>query len=146
MIFLDSNYFLRFIAQDEDPASIEMVRVAKLLFDAVESGALEVTTNDVVIHEVAYMLTARVGYGLPVGRVAEQLSVILRQPGFRLSAGSKRRCLRALEVWTENPVLGFADALIVASVEETDIALATFDSHFNRIPGITRWTPDSPKK
>ncbi|MBD0324760.1 MAG: VapC toxin family PIN domain ribonuclease, partial [Aldersonia sp.] len=53
------------------------------------------------------------------------------------------RYLRALDIWTTYPRLGFEDALTVAELEETGAPLATFDSDFDDIPGIRRWEPQS---
>ncbi len=143
MLFLDANYFLRFLTDSDLPKTIEMTNTANQLFAAIEAGDVQVTTNEVVIHEVAYTLTSKNSYGVSPEVVAERLAVILRLAGFRFPAGTKQRCLRALEVWSSFPTIGFADALMVATVENSEIKLATFDSHFRSIPNIALWDPET---
>lgn len=55
--------------------------------------------------------------------------------------GMKRRYLRALDLYATYPKLGFADALVATHVEQQGLPLATFDTDFDAIPGITRWQP-----
>jgi predicted nucleic acid-binding protein len=61
-----------------------------------------------------------------------------------LPRGRKRLYLRALDLWGERPVLGFVDALTVATVEQSGMPLATFDAHFDGFPGINRHVPAEP--
>jgi predicted nucleic acid-binding protein len=143
MIFLDTNYFLRCVVVAESAQSKRLSALAALTFRAIENGSLTATTNEVVLHEVAYLLEAKSHYGFPAERVAAQLEVILRLPGMRLALATRKRCLRALEIWSQHPSLGFADSLIVATLEETGVELATFDSRFDRFPTLARWMPEN---
>lgn len=141
MIFLDANVFLRYLVQPSTPAIQAMAETARSLFEAVERGEEEITTTEVVLHEVAYILAAKAHYGLPVATITTGLRTLLRLPGFRLGRGQKRRYLRALDLWDAHPTLGFADAIVAATVEQQDIQLATFDTDFDQIPSIKRWQP-----
>jgi predicted nucleic acid-binding protein len=141
VIFLDANIFIRFIGQDNSAESAPMVEAARKLFAAVETGSVTVTTNEVVLHEVAYNLNSNLNYGLDAARIASYLSTLLRSPGFRMPSVARQRCLRALDLWSEHPSLGFADSLIVATLESTSDQLATFDRHFNRFADLKRWDP-----
>lgn len=143
MIFLDTNYFLRYLVQPETPESEEMARMARSVFEAVAQGLEQITTTEVVLHEVAYILASKAHYNQTVEDITRGLRLLLGMPGFRLPPGAKRRYLRALDVWDSHPRLGLADAIIAASVEEPDIPLATFDSHFTSIPSIRLWPPSS---
>jgi predicted nucleic acid-binding protein len=49
--------------------------------------------------------------------------------------------LRALDLYATYPRLGFADAIVAARVIRQAIPLATFDSDFDRLPGIVRYRP-----
>ena len=87
-----------------------MAEAAKALFTAVENGDASISTTEVVLHEVAYVLVSQGHYGLPMAEVVAALATILRLPGFRLLRGEKRRYLEALDLWAAYSSLGFADA------------------------------------
>lgn len=144
MIFLDANVVLRYLVAPATPEIRVMAETARALFAAVERGDEEITTTEVVLHEVTFVLNAKAHYALPVPTIARDLRTILHLPGFRLPRGQKRLYLRALDLWESHPKLGLADAIVAASVEQRGIALASFDRHFDAIPGITRWRPPTP--
>ena len=141
MILLDANIFLRYLVHPTTPELQTMSEIAKALFEAVERGEEEVTTTEVVLHEVAYVLASKAHYGLPVDEITTALSTILQLSGFRLPRGEKRRFLRALDLWATYPTLGLADALIATTAIAREAQLATFDHDFVRVPGLTRWQP-----
>jgi predicted nucleic acid-binding protein len=141
VIFLDANIFLRYLVRPATPALNVMAETANALFASVERGGEEITTTEVVLHEVAYVLASKTHYALPVSEITTGLATILRLPGFRLPRGEKKRFLRALDLWATYPTLGLADALIATTAMTRGAALATFDRDFDRIPGLTRWQP-----
>jgi predicted nucleic acid-binding protein len=65
---------------------------------------------------------------------------LLRLPGLKFGRGEKRVFLRALEIAAAQPKLEFADAVIAARCEGTELQLATFDEQLAKQPGVTRWT------
>lgn len=140
MIFLDANLFLRALTQSPDPAIQLMNQTAGNLFRQAERGDVEVTTSDAIIAEVAFILTSKAHYGLPVGEAAGRIAAMLRLRGVKIR--DKRIVLRSLDLWADNPRLGFVDALTAAHAQQPDVELATFDTDFDTIPGITRWHPD----
>lgn len=73
--------------------------------------------------------------------IAERLRPIIGLAHLHVPRGRRRLYLRALDLWTTYPKLGFVNALTAAMVEGTDVKLATFDSDFNALPGIDRWSP-----
>lgn len=113
---------------------------ATVLFAAIERGADEATTSEAVLAEVAFLLNAKRQYNLPPSDIAAYLEPILRLPGLHLPRGAKRRYLTALALWTEHPTLGFVDALTAATVAQPGMLLATFDSDFDVLSGIERWS------
>ena len=141
MILVDTNYFLRYLTQPVTPNDRVMRETARTLFETVQRGEEECTTTEVVLHEVIYILASRRHYNASADDIAAALKLVLQLPGFRLPRGDKRRYLRALDLYETHPTLGFADAVVAATVEQQDIPLATFDSHFDRLPGIARWQP-----
>ena len=64
MIFLDTNVFLRHLTASVDSASEHMRRAATAIFEAVERGEEEITTSEVVLHEVCFVLGEKAHYGL----------------------------------------------------------------------------------
>ncbi|MBW3632798.1 MAG: type II toxin-antitoxin system VapC family toxin [Chloroflexi bacterium] len=141
MIFLDANYFLRYLVEPDGPGNETRRDIAAALFEAIESGEEEATTSDAALAEVAFILASKRQYNLPAADVAAYLSPIIRLPGLRLPRGRKRLYLRALEIWSEHSSLGFVDSLTAASVEHSALRLATFDADFDNLPNIQRWQP-----
>lgn len=141
MIFLDTNIFLRYLVQSTTPASADMQATATALFAAVERGEETVTTSEVVLHEVCYVLAAKAHYALPASVISAYVAPLLRLSGFKLPRGDKRIYLRALEIWEAHPQLGFADAVVAVRSEQLGVPLATFDESLGRLPFVTRWQP-----
>lgn len=105
MIFLNAYYFLRFLIQSESPSNHARHEVASALFAAIERGEERVTTSEVVLAEVAFVLASKRQYHLSAETVAAYLAPIIRLPGLELPRGRKRLYLRALDIWTEIPSL-----------------------------------------
>ncbi len=141
MIFLDANVFLRYLVGPQTRFDAATHAAATALFRAVKRGQQEVTTSEAVLAEVAFILNSKRQYNQSPGVVVEYLKPILDLPYLRLPQGQRQRYQRALDLWAEIPRLGFVDALTAVTVEGTDIALATFDSDFDGLPGIARWLP-----
>lgn len=139
MIFVDTNYFLRALVDPVTPRQQTMAATAATLMRRVQRGEEEITTSDAVIAEVAFVLGSKHNYGLPVEEIATRLKPLLNLSGFKLP--NKRVCLRALDLWVTFPRLGFVDALGAAYAEVLRHSLASFDSDFDRVPGLTRWQP-----
>jgi len=143
MIFRDANIFLRQLVRSTRPETDRMQAIASNLFDAIESGELEATTSEVVLHEVCYVLAFKRRYHLAPGEIASYLVPLLRIAGLKLGRGEKRLFRRALELYVANPKLVFADSIIAARSEANGIGLATFDEALARIPSVTRWQPQN---
>lgn len=139
MIFLDTNIILRALSQASEPAVKRMNDTAADLFRLAEQGAVEVTTSDAVIAEVAFILTAKAHYQLAVSDAAGRMSGLLQLRGVKLR--DKAFVLGAFEIWENNPKLGFVDALTASYAMQSGTELATFDSDFDAFPGIVRWQP-----
>ena len=139
MIFLDANIFLRYLVEPDGPDNQARHDNAAALFEAIELGDEAATTSEAVLAEVAYILASKRQYNLPTVEIAAYLAPIIRLPGLRLPRGRKRLYLRALEIWSEFSRLGFVDALTAATVERSELRLATFDTDFDSLPNIRRW-------
>src|SRR3954452_7494552 len=110
MIFLDSNIFLRYLTEPASSKGQVLLSIATELISSIERGQAEVTTSEVVLHEVCYVLGSKKHYGLAADTIAAFLAPILRLTNLRLPRGEKSLYLRALEIFTENPKLEFSDS------------------------------------
>ncbi len=136
MLFLDTNIFLRYLTRDDE----EKAQACFALLQAVKRGEEQVTTSEVVLAEVCYVLSSRARYGLSPADIAARLRPIISLRGFTLA--HKRRFLRALDLYSSYPFLDFEDALTVAQLEQQGIReLISYDTDFDRIPGVTRQEP-----
>lgn len=141
MTFIDANVILQYIAQPIDPETQAMHDAATELFAGIKCGEVEATTSEAVLAEVAFILTSPRQYHLTPADAAAYLTPILTLTHLRLPRGQRRLWLRALQIWTGAPRLGFVDALTVAYSERPGMELATFDSDFAKVAGIVRWQP-----
>ena len=132
MTFVDANSFLRTIVGPE-PETRAMHETAAASFRAVARGEQETTTTEAIL--AAFILTSKRQYGLPPADAAARLGAIIELPGLLLPRGRKRLYLRALDLWSERPVLGFVDALTVATVEQSGMPLVDLRRPLRRLRG-----------
>lgn len=139
MIFLDANILLRYLTQDD----VEKMRACLALLQRIQAGE-EATTSEVILAEVAYVLSSPRHYQLSHAEVSARLRPILLLRGLKLP--NKRRLLRALDLYSTYPQLDFEDCLTVAQVEQQGMGtLVSYDRGFDRVPGITRAEPPAPE-
>lgn len=134
MIFVDANYFLRYLVQPVTAQDRINERRAAALFALVDEDAMEVTTSEAILAEVAFILTSPRHYAAPRSMAASGLKALLRARGFRMAA--KDMALLALDLWVAHPVLSFPDALGAAYSASRGYELATFDTALSRTPGV----------
>jgi predicted nucleic acid-binding protein len=144
MIFLDANFFLRFLTVPADDFSARAQGQAKMLLAAVRDGAETATTTELVLHEVCFVLTSKRHYGYASADAIQVVRPLLRYRSLRLGPGEKEIILRALEIWEQDPKLEFADSAIAARCEANGWELATFDERLGSLPSVTRWQPTDP--
>lgn len=97
------------------------------------------TTTEAVIAEVVYVLSSKRLYDVPRPTICQRLNAILDLQGLRLRNKSVYR--RALGLYATIPV-DFVDCLVATRMEQAAIArVVSFDTHFDRLPGITRVEP-----
>ena len=141
MTVVDANYFLRYLVQPATTRDVAMHDVATTLFRRVAAGREAFTTTDATIAEVVFILSSPRHYNLPRAETVALLRPILQLPGCKLP--HKRRCLRALDLWTTHPSLSFVDALNAMQARELGVPLASFDVDLIEEPGVTPWRPPS---
>ena len=146
MIFLDTNIFLRYLVRSPEPRIAANSTIAHDLFRSISRNEQTVTTSEVVIHEVCYVLCSPKQYGIPAKDVAEALISVLQMPGFRFERGEADTFIEALELLALRPKLEFADAVIAVRAHRLGIPLATFDRTLARLPIVTPWNPESDKQ
>lgn len=137
MILLDANVIIRLLTVPDTPATVRMTSTAAGLFRAIESGEADAMVSDVVLAEVAFMLTSPRHFGMEVMEVAGKLSALLQLRNLRVS--DRQTLLYALALWEDRPKLGFVDALTATQARRLNVELLTFDSDFDGIDGIRPW-------
>lgn len=142
MIFLDANIFLRMFSGGVAPEERARAELAARLFESIREGGIRATTSEVVLHEVCFVLGSKQHHGRRPNEIIPVMIDLLRMPGIVFPMDDKRVYLRAFEIWSSHPVLGFADSVIAARCEAEKYELATFDRHFSRIEGLALWSPD----
>jgi len=141
MILVDTNVFLRYLTTATSEATERMQREALSLFRQIESGDLQATTTEVVLHEICFILCSAKQYGFDPDRVVVYLRTMLGWPGWVFPPGDKDVYLRALDIFAEHPKLEFSDSVIAARAEAVGAQLATFDERLARMPFVERWVP-----
>jgi predicted nucleic acid-binding protein len=131
--FLDTNVLLRHLLQDEPDQSPRATAFLK----RVEQGEIQVHTSDVVIFETVFTLERR--YGGRKAQIRAALLPILELPGILLPGKRKFRKVFALYADLNLP---FADAYYAVLMERLHISeIISFDTDFDKLPGITRLEP-----
>jgi predicted nucleic acid-binding protein len=134
--FVDTDVIIRLLTGD-DPAKQEK---AAALFEQVEQGQLRLAAPDTVIADAVYVLSSPRLYHLPRSEVAALLLALVRLPGFRVE--NRRAVLSALAIYAATPRLDFGDAMIIASMRESNASIVySYDTHFDHIPDIVRQQP-----
>ena len=134
MIFVDASVFLRYLVQPVTSQDQISERQAAAFLAQVNAGAVEVTTSEAILAEVAFILTSPRHYDAPRSTAAAGLKALLRPRGCRMPG--KELALRALDQWVAHPVLSFPDALGAAYSAVRGYELATFDNALSRTPGV----------
>jgi len=141
VIFLDTNVFLRYLVAPTSPATKAMREAARALFESVNEGRETVSTTEVALHEAISVLASKTRYGRNPAAIAAAVRLILLMPGVQVPRDQKRRFPRAFDRYEMEPKRGFADAVVIASVGQLGIPLATFDEDLGKCPTISLWTP-----
>jgi predicted nucleic acid-binding protein len=137
--FADANVFLRYLTRPITPIDQQRFAACSALFARVRAGDEQLTTAEVILAEVFFVLTSPRQYGLTPADAAARLEPIVAMRGLRLQR--KRLVLRALALLTSHPRLGFEDALVAASLERSGMHLLSYDKDFDRLPNLTREEP-----
>ena len=129
MQYVDTNIFIRYFTRDDQ----EKAEACYLLFEKANRNEATLTTSELVIAEVVFILSSKRLYNLSRQDVRIRLYPILSLPGLRLA--HKQQYLRALDLYS-NYTIDFEDALSVAFMERNEIAeIYSYDRDFDTIDG-----------
>jgi len=135
MIFVDTNVFVSAFGRRAIDRDMFEERSARDLLGRLALGLTSASTSEAILVEATQILTSDRLNGWSVPDVAAFLADAVKAPGLRIAP--KIIYLRALDVWTSRPGLGFVDCLTLAYVEQDDVELASFDRQLLRSPGVT---------
>jgi predicted nucleic acid-binding protein len=134
--FVDTDVIIRLLTNDD---SVKQAQAAAL-FEQVEKGQLVLAAPDTVIADAVYVLSSPRLYHLPRKEVAALLLPLVQLPGFRVN--NRRTVLSALAIYAATSQLDFGDAMIIAAMRESNASIVyAYDTHYDRIVGITRHQP-----
>lgn len=135
MPFIDTNVFIRYLTRDDHVKA----QACFELFERAETNEITLTTTEVVIAEVVYVLSSKRLYNLPRSDIRARLYPLLSVKGLQLPY--RQAALRALDLYVAYRV-DFEDALIVAHMERQKIdEVYSYDYGFDQMPGVTRLEP-----
>jgi len=137
--FADANIFLRYLAQPVTAIDQARFEACDELFQRVMTGEEQITTSEVTLAEVFFVLTSPRHYRLSTEDAVARLEPIVQIPD--LVFPQKSTVLRAYALLQTHPMLGFEDAFVAAMLQDTEMPLLSYDSDFDRIPGIVREEP-----
>lgn len=133
--FVDANVILRFLTGDPP----EMAAKSTSLFKAMERGEVTLLLDEIVVAEVVWVLQSY--YDHPPTEIARTLHDFVSHEGFE--AQDKASILEALRLFADKNV-DFADALTAVHMTRQGITdIFSFDSHFDRLPGVVRRIPEA---
>lgn len=133
-VLLDTNVLLRHLLQDHP----EQSPASTALLERLESGELAAWITPMAVAEMVWVLSGS-SYGLDRHDVRDGLSAVLEIPGLR--AVDKQALLRALQLYASLNI-DFIDAYHGALAAAAGGLVYSFDRDFDRIPGVTRLTPE----
>src|SRR4051794_13984477 len=121
MTFVDTNIIIRYLVAPEpgNAADLAQAQFSKALLERVQRGEKTVTTTEVVLAEVCFVLSSPKRYSLSHGDVAARLRPIISLRGFRLF--NKQVILRALDLYSQYDFLDIEDCLIVTTMQQRNI-------------------------
>ena len=140
MIFIDTNVLLYTLTGPETPQDYEMRARSDALLAKVADGTVRATTNDVVFHEVCWILGAKSRYAVSGVDIVDIMRSVLNWPGWWFPPGDLLIYHRALDILARDLKLEFSDSVIAARAEALNAELATFDSRLAKAYEGPVWT------
>jgi predicted nucleic acid-binding protein len=133
--FVDTNVIIRLVSADDPDKQVAAAR----FFQSVRDGQLTIAAPVTVIADAVYVLSSPRLYHLDRGTIADALTTLVRLPHFQVD--QQVAVLAALQLY-KSAGLTFDDAMIVAAMRERGATeLYSYDTGFDRVPGIARRQP-----
>ena len=133
--FLDTNLFVRHIANDEPNHSPR----ATAYLARIADEELVAHTSDTVVFETIYVLQSF--YRMPRDTIRAGMLPILKLSGIALP--SKDMYADVFDLYVAQPSLSFGDCYHVVLMRRLGLSeIVSFDRGFDRIPDITRIEPN----
>jgi predicted nucleic acid-binding protein len=128
--FLDTNIFLRHLRQDDPVLSPKATAILR----RIEQGDLRVHTSETVVFETVFTLQR--SYKQPRDRIVDAVLPLLELTNVVLP---RKRLYRKVFALYRESSLGFADCYHIVLMEQLKTReILSFDTDFDRIPGIVR--------
>lgn len=132
-VFCDTNVLVRLLT-DDPPAQASAVEAA---LEAAAAGEFVLLVPDVVVAELAYVLT--LGYGFDVDHAAYLAAGVLELPGVAVADEPLLR--DAIGLWGEGNA-DFADAYLAALARRVvNSGVLSFDRDLDAFPEVIRIDP-----
>ncbi|MBI3744878.1 MAG: PIN domain-containing protein [Chloroflexi bacterium] len=129
-VFIDTSILLRHFLNDDPVRSPK----ATVFLKRIEEGQVVATLSDTVVFETVFNLERRQGQAKR--KIQQDLLPLLELPGVHLPG--KRQLREVFDLYVERNI-PFADAHHAVVMRRLKISqIASFDKHFDRIPGINR--------
>jgi predicted nucleic acid-binding protein len=131
--YVDTNVIVRFLTRTPP----DLAAQTKALFEAIERGEMELIIDEIILAETVWVLKSF--YDFSASEIARVLQDLLSHTG--IHAVEKDSSLTALSLFADKNI-DFVDALLaVHMAKQGDKEVYSFDTHFDRIKGITRLVP-----
>jgi len=134
MKLLDTNIFIRAMAEEVTAADRRMAAAARSLFDAIRRGDEEATIHETVLDEVFFVLCSPRQYNLRHREAVINFRPFFVMDGIRIAR--KRLYVEAIELFAENEALDFTDCLLATYAREDKHDLVTLDRRLARAAGV----------
>ncbi len=131
--FLDTNILLRHLLQDHPEQSPK----ATAYLARIERGELKARIADTVVFEAVFTLQRH--YHQPKAKIRDALLPLIELPGIILPG--KRHLRKVFDLYVDLN-LPFADAYHAVLMRRLRLdEIVSFDTEFDRVPGVTRREP-----
>ncbi len=132
--FVDTNIFVRFLAQDDADRSVR----AQELLERAQRGEIQLATSEAMVLETVQVLSSPRLYQMPRPILSTVMQSLLENRGLRLD--HKETIIRAFDIY-RGTRLDFADCLAIEHARRLDAAICSFDHGLDRVPGVRRIEP-----
>lgn len=133
MNLVDANVILRFLTKDD----LQKAERARILFELVEKGEIELLISDLVVAEVVWVLEK--AYGCSRRDIKLKIEGILNTPNLQFQ--NRKILSECIAIYSDKNI-SFIDAYHVVLVRHSDIkTIFSYDTDFDKFSNIERKEP-----